>query len=155
MIYQRSLTLLAAILLVTSIDPGHALALQSHGPPEGRYVHQMAHLLFTGSLLYLYWHTRHTPALSSRGWKYLQVFCILFALWNVVAFIGHEAYEFLTPADFIEINGMREHITGPITPVKIIYFITKMDHLLYVPALLALVISLRTFYLDALSEEEE
>lgn len=142
------------LLLSIIIEPVDALALQSHGPPEGRYVHQMAHLLFTGALLYLCWHTRHTPALSGRGWKYLQVFCILFALWNLLAFIGHEAYEFLTPADFIETNGIRNHIAGPITPVKVIYFLTKMDHLLYVPALLALVISLRTFYRDALQEEE-
>lgn len=152
---RRSFAILTFILLMALIEPGNAWALQSHGPPEGRYVHQMAHLLFMGSLLYLYWHTRHTPALASRGWKYLQIFCIIFALWNILAFIGHEALELLTPADFIEVNGLKERIAGPINMVKIIYFITKMDHLLYVPALLALVISLRTFYHDALREEEK
>ena len=142
------------VLLIFSA-PANVWALQSHGAPEGNYVHQMAHLLFMGSLLYLYWHTRHTPALASRGWRYLQIFCIVFACWNILAFIGHEAFGHLTSADFIDKNGLKEHIAGPITSVKVIYFITKMDHLLYVPALLALVISLRTFYHDAWKEEEK
>ena len=54
-----------------------AWALQAHGAPEGIYVHQMAHLLFMGALAYLYWHTRRSPVLVSKGWKYLQLFCIL------------------------------------------------------------------------------
>lgn len=150
--YSKIIVFLVLLFFST---PENVWALQSHGAPEGRYVHQMAHLLFTGSLLYLYWHTRHTPALASRGWKYLQIFCILFVFWNILAFIGHEAFGHLTSDDFIDKNGLKEHITGPITFVKLIYFITKMDHLLYVPALLALVISLRTFYHDALKEEEK
>src|SRR5690606_16026838 len=40
-----------------------AWALQSHGAPEGIYVHQMSHLLFMGALAYLYWHTRRSPVL--------------------------------------------------------------------------------------------
>lgn len=143
------------VLLFFVVGSDNAWALQSHGAPEGIYVHQMAHLLFMGALMYLYWHTRRTPALASRGWKYLQIFCIVFAAWNLLALVGHESFEYLTPADFIDKNSLNEHIAGPITFVKVLYFITKMDHLLYVPALLALVISLRTFYQDALQEEEK
>lgn len=142
-------------LLILISLPAEAWALQSHGAPEGRYVHQMAHLLFTGALLYLYWHTRQTPVLASRGWKYLQVFCILFACWNILAFVGHETFVQLASSDFTSTNGWKERINGPITLQKLVYFITKMDHLLYVPALAALVISLRTFYLDAMREEEK
>jgi len=149
------LKIIPLLLLVLFSEPGNAWALQSHGAPEGHFVHQMAHLLFLGSLLYLYWHTRHAPALVSSGWKYLQIFCIIFTCWNILAFVGHEAFGHLTPEDFIIKNGLREYIAGPITAVKVIYFITKMDHLLYVPALLTLVISLRTFYHDALKEEEK
>ena len=42
-----------------------AWALQSHGAPEGIYVHQMAHVLFMGALAYLYWHTRRS---QDGGW---------------------------------------------------------------------------------------
>jgi hypothetical protein len=152
---QYHIKIAVFLVLLFFSSPADVWALQSHGPPEGIYVHQMAHLLFMGSLLYLYWHTRHTPVLASRGWRYLQLFCILFVCWNILAFVGHEAFGYLTSDDFIDTNGLKKHIVGPITLVKVIYFITKMDHLLYVPALLALVISLRTFYHDALKEEEK
>ncbi len=132
-----------------------AWALQAHSAPEGMYVHQMAHVLFMGALAYLYWHTRRFPALVSRGWKYLQIFCILLFCWNLLAFAGHEAFEHLSPADFINNNSWQERISLPLTFTKTLYFISKMDHLLNIPALLALVISLRTFYLEVLEENKE
>ncbi len=131
-----------------------AWALQTHAPPEGIYVHQMAHILFMGALAYLYWHTRRTPAIESKGWKYLQIFCIILFFWNLMAFTGHEISEHLTSADFIDKNTWKEQIAAPVTFVKTLYFITRMDHFLNVPALLALVISLRTFYLEARKEVE-
>ncbi len=150
---NQILNISAFFLLLIFIAPRSAWALQSHGAPEGNYVHQMAHLLFMVALLYLYWHSRRTTALSSRGWKFLQTFCLIFACWNIVTFLGHEAFESLSSTDFQLSGTLNEQITGPITPVKVIYFMTKMDHLLFVPALWALVISLRTFYHDALREE--
>jgi hypothetical protein len=131
-----------------------AWALQSHGPPEGNYVHQMAHILFMAALAYLYWHTRRTQELTSRGWKYLQLFCFLLFFWNFLAFTGHEALEHLEVSDFIDKNTWREQLATPITPVKLLYYITKMDHFLMVPALFSLVISLRTFYLEVRKETQ-
>lgn len=132
-----------------------AWALQSHGAPEGLYVHQMAHALFMASLAYLYWHTRRTQELTSKGWKYLQLFCVLLFFWNVLAFSGHQALEHLSSTDFIHKNTWGERLVAPITFIKALYYITKMDHFLVVPALLALVISLRTFYLEARKEMQK
>jgi hypothetical protein len=126
-----------------------AWALQSHDAPEGIYVHQMAHLLFMGALAYLHWHTRLSPVLISKGWKYLQLFCILLFCWNMLAFVGHAAFEHLVVTDFIQKESWGEQLVFPLSIAKILYFISKMDHFLYVPALIALVISLRTFYLEA------
>lgn len=130
-------------------------ALQSHGPPEGLYVHQMAHLLFSGALAYLFWHTRKRPALKSKGWRYLQIFCVVLISWNLLAFVGHEAYGFLIDEDFVNTGSLQGVIAPPVSFVKVLYYVTKMDHLLNVPALLALVISLRIFYLEALREEDQ
>jgi hypothetical protein len=146
-----SVTLVPLLLALTA---DNAWALQSHSAPEGIYVHQMAHLLFSGALGYLYWHTRHSPALVSRGWKYLQIFCILLICWNLLAFLGHETFEHLSANDFINKNTFRESLAPPITLAKVIYFISKMDHCLNVPALFALVISLRTFYREALEVQQ-
>lgn len=140
------------ILLLVLGQTESAWALQSHGAPEGIYVHQMAHLLFMGALAYLYWHTRRSPALASTGWKYLQLFCILLFCWNVLAFVGHAAYEHLLATDFIQRESWGEQLASPLSVAKVLYFISKMDHFLYVPALIALVISLRTFYLQARME---
>lgn len=129
-----------------------AWALQSHGAPEGIYVHQMAHLLFMGALAYLYWHTRRSPVLVSKGWKYLQLFCILLFCWNVLTFVGHAAFEHLLASDFIQKESWGEQLAPPLSVAKVLYFISKMDHFLYVPALIALVIGLRTFYLEARME---
>lgn len=150
--YIQSIGLIVLLLLGQT---GNAWALQSHSAPEGIYVHQMAHVLFMGALAYLYWHTRHSPVLVSKGWKYLRLFCILLFCWNLLAFAGHEAFSHLSPTDFIDKNNWNEQLAAPITFTKALYFITKMDHFLNVPALLALVVSLRTFYLEALEEERK
>ena len=144
---------ISLILLFLLGQTENAWALQSHGSPEGIYVHQIAHVLFMGALAYLYWHTRRSQVLVSKGWKYLRLFCILLFFWNLLAFVGHEAFEYLSPADFIDKGSWKEQLAAPLSFIKVLYFITKMDHFLNVPALLALVISLRTFYLEALKEE--
>lgn len=151
----RILKYLSIIPAIALSLPGSAWALQPHSAPEGLYVHQMSHVLFTGALIYLYLHTRRTPELSSRGWRYLQIFCILFAGWNLLALVGHEAVKFLTPADFIDKSSWDGSLAGPISPLKVLYFITKMDHLLYVPALVSLVTALRLFCKEAQQEEEQ
>ncbi|MCP3930780.1 MAG: hypothetical protein GY705_16960, partial [Bacteroidetes bacterium] len=97
-------TLLLFLLFCVDIKSGWAL--QSHSAPEGIYVHQMAHLLFMGALGYLYWHTRKSQIFKSKGWKFLQVFCILLILWNLLAFTGHEAFEQLSPEDFASKNNL-------------------------------------------------
>lgn len=130
-------------------------ALQSHGAPEGIYVHQMAHLLFMGALGYLYWHTRKSPAIKSKGWKYLQICCFFLISWNIIAFTGHQAFGQLSSADFIDKSSWKEQLAPPITWIKVLYYLTKMDHFLNVPGLMALAISLRTFYQEALLEERQ
>ena len=147
------MTCLHVILLITPIlllgSPENAAALQTHGAPEGIYVHQMAHVLFSGALAYLYWHTRKTQETSGRGWKYFQLFCLFLIAWNILAFTGHEAYEYLNEVDFLDRDTWNARLTYPLTFKKVLYYLTKMDHFLIVPALLALVISLRAFYLEA------
>lgn len=147
-ILSLTVTPLSCLLLLSLAE--NAWALQSHGGPEGIYVHQMAHVLFMASLGYLQWHTRRTQD-EGIGWKYLRFACLMLFCWNALAFTGHQAFEHLTTADFLDKNTWSEQLVMPITPAKVLYYITKMDHFLMVPALLALVMSLRTFYLEAVN----
>jgi hypothetical protein len=144
---------LLCLLLLLTANP--AYALQTHGEPEGLYVHQMAHLLFAVALAYLWWHTRRTPPVASNGWKLLQLFCLLSILWNLMAVIGHEVYLRLDPADFLERHTWREQLALPLDLLKSLYLLTSMDHLLLVPALAALALALRTFLRETLAEERQ
>jgi hypothetical protein len=48
----RRLALLIWVCVLEGILPPPALAIQSHGPPEGFYLHLIAHLVFIGALIF-------------------------------------------------------------------------------------------------------
>lgn len=126
--------------------PDNALALQVHGEPEGLYVHQMAHLHYIFALGYFYWDIRRA-SFTGRGWRYLQMFCILMACWNTLAFIGHLVGVYLDPQALLQTDCyLQTRLVGPLTLHQYLYFITKLDHLMYVPALFCLFLGLRSFY---------
>lgn len=140
------------ITLLLLLQSGEAWALQPHGGGEGLYIHQMAHVFFMVTLTYLYLHTRRTQDPGSRGWRYLRLFCVLFFFWNLMAIIGHATALHLPKDQFIDAGTWSERLAPPLRPLKIVYFVSKMDHFLTVPALLALFFSLRSFYLEAREE---
>ena len=144
----RSLAILTATVALL-LQSGEAWALQPHGGGEGLYIHQMAHVFFMATLTYLYLHTRRTQDPVSRGWRYLRLFCVLFFFWNLMAIIGHETALHLSHDQFIGAGTWHERLAPPLSILKLVYFISKMDHFLTVPALLALFFSLRSFYHEA------
>jgi hypothetical protein len=134
-------------------NPGEACALQVHGEPEGLYVHQIAHLHYIFALGYFYWDIRRT-SFTGRGWGYLQMFCLLMTCWNLMAFIGHIAGAYLHPTSLVQ----KDHylttlLLEPFTLTKYIYYVTKLDHLIYVPAMFCLFIGLRSFYHSVAQED--
>ncbi len=143
-----------SLILLLSV-PDAAWALQSHGPPEGLYVHQMAHVFFICALGYLFWDIRRT-SFSGRGWGYLQIFCIFMIAWNILALTGHAAELLLTTEDFVFGNDqVPTHLIGEVNAAKIIYFFGKLDHLLCVPALLFLFLGLRSFYQNIENSDDQ
>ena len=133
-------------LAVALCLPGEALALQVHGEPEGLYVHQMAHLHYFLALGYFFWDIRRT-AFTGRGWRYLQLYCILMAAWNVLAFVGHIVGVYLHPEELLRTNGyLATYLLGPLDLHKLTFYATKFDHLLCMPALFFLFIGMRSFY---------
>ncbi len=128
------------------------MALQTHSEPEGIYVHQMAHILYMAALGYLFWDTKRST-FSGRGWIYLRVFCVLTIMWNFLALIGHACTPHLRPEDFSNVDGyLSSKVNMPLSFVKIIYYLAKLDHLLAVPSMLFLYLSLRSFYKNSLEE---
>jgi hypothetical protein len=137
------------------LHPSLSWALQTHDAPEGLFVHQMSHILFMVSLLYLAWDI-HRNEFSGRGWRYLQLFCLFMAFWNVIAFTGHSIAVHLSKGDFFtESTYFYTRIYGPFSVAKITFYLAKLDHLVSVPALVFLFLALRTFYHSIETEESK
>lgn len=143
------------LLTVFLVFPDQALALQSHAAPEGIYVHQLAHIFFLAALCYFFWDIRRS-SFPSKGWRYLQLFCVFMVLWNIVAFTGHLLATSIESGDMIKESGyFSARITSPITTIKLIYYLTKLDHIFSVPAMFCLYLCLRSLYLTSCEEERK
>jgi hypothetical protein len=128
-----------ALILVAAL-PRTALALQPHGPPEGLYVHQMAHILFAAAMMFLLYYLRKERL---PGLRWLTWAGILFILWNLNALVGHTAEVYVEPEDFL---GAPAHLSRRLLmsgPVAWTYYITKLDHLILVPAFILLYFGLQ------------
>lgn len=144
-----------SIITTLLVIPSRAWALQTHGAPEGLYVHQMAHILFMAALIYLFWDIRRS-SFHGRGWDYLQYFCLMMFLWNFIAFTGHFTHLSMEPTDFHTGDKyIQTYLAGPLTPVKLTYYLAKLDHLISVPALFFLYLALRSFYRTTIQNLEE
>ncbi len=142
------------LLLALTVFPGNAWAVQSHGAPEGLYVHQLAHIFYTAAMCYLFWGIRQS-AFKSRGWRFLQIFCVFMALWNVMAFTGHCLASYVDKADFTREAGyLSTQLLGPFTSVKLWYYFTKLDHLFSIPSLFFLYLAMKNIYRSSCEEEK-
>jgi hypothetical protein len=127
-----------------------ALATQTHGAPEGLYVHQLAHLFFIVSMGSLEFWLRQRNLNLEKGWKYIQLAAILFILWNIDTMAVHFMDEHLnilgiTKVDFWHIR--IESLQGQYS-LSILYYLLKLDHLLCVPAMFFLYKGLRRLAAD-------
>lgn len=130
--------------LLLSADP--VLATQTHGQPEGLYVHQMAHVFFIISMGSLEFWLRQRNLIKEKGWKYIQWSAVLFILWNINAALVHFLDEHLDILGIIKIDLWHiqvESIQGQ-DSIALLYYVLKLDHLLCVPAMFFLFYGLKT-----------
>jgi len=149
--HKLFLFLLISALIVF---PGNAWAVQNHGAPEGLYVHQLAHIFYTAAMCYLFWGVRKS-AFKAQGWRYLQVFCVLIILWNVLAFAGHILALHIHNSDFTHgASYLITRLQGPFTSVKFWYYFAQLDHLFSIPSFFFLYLAMKDIYHSS-SEEEQ
>lgn len=128
-------------------------ATQTHGEPEGLFVHQVAHIFFIFSMgLLIYW-LRRRNLVAQKAWSYIQYSAMLFILWNIDTFAVHLLDE---QVDLIRISQLDAWHLQIDTAARyghlgFIYYIAKLDHLLCVPALLCLYLGLKRLYYESLS----
>lgn len=127
--------------LLCSASP--ALAIQTHGAPEGLYAHQIAHLAFLGAMVYIYLRTRKR---RGAGWGLIRLAFVFFALWNINTFINHGISAALDPAQFQgTIGGLPRYFVAH-SFTDLYFFFGRMDHFLCIPAGLCLGFGLRKMY---------
>jgi hypothetical protein len=132
---------------VVCLAPDKAWALQIHNSPEGLYVHQLAHILFAFSMAVLAYWLEINHFTEERGWRLIQISCLLFLLWNLVAFTGHYV-EVMIPPDLIEgrAGSWNQKIMIEGDSIAVVYYFLKLDHLVCVPAILCLFFGIRDLY---------
>lgn len=137
---------LALLVLLALHAPQEALAIQTHGGAEGLYSHQFGHLLFLGAMVVLFFRLRRHAERTSRGWRYIGISCLLFALWNAVAFLGHCLEEILPSPAFAGGPNPWDRVLVPAPAWQaLLFYACKLDHLVAVPAMLFFFLGLRAF----------
>ena len=133
-----NLLLLAGIVLFW---PDRALAVQQHGGAEGLVAHQIGHILFFAGIAYLLYKILRS-SFNDPGWFEFRVFLWLIIGWNILTFTGHWMRESVDPAGFAKFDG--RIISYSVNGFADAYFyLTRLDHLLLVPAFFFLFQALR------------
>ncbi len=137
------------ILVFAALLPQEAAAVQVHGAPEGLYVHNMAHIFFSAALIFMLYILQKHPIGTGPAWLYLKLSFVFFLLWNIDTLTVHILSTQL-PAGAIRPSPdiWHQRLMPPITLKRWIYYIGTFDHVLCVPAIVFMVMSLKQFCHD-------
>ncbi len=135
--------MLVVNLLLALFGASPALAIQSHGPPEGLYVHLFGHILYGLAMLGFAFRIRISRLAKDKAWRFMAIGAVLLACWNGWAIVGHVVAKNISADHFLlNVQGIRTALIMD-TPISWFYYLLKMDHLICVPALLFIYLALR------------
>ena len=127
--------------ILAALWPTAASAVQQHGGAEGLVAHQIGHTFFVGCVGYLLLRVIRT-GMKSSGWREFKTFLWLILAWNILTFSGHWMREYVDPAKYTRLNShvVSYQVDGIVDGY---FYLTRLDHLLLVPAFVFLLLSLR------------
>ena len=142
---SRRCIVFTAFVVGGVLDPATGWATQTHGGLEGIFVHQFAHLFFAFSMGLLIFWLRKWGLVASAAWRSIQYAALFFIAWNLDAFLSHWLLEQSGLITVSGVDAMQIHIStaGGDTWLALIFYLTKLDHLLCVPALIFLFLGLK------------
>jgi hypothetical protein len=125
-------------------NPESAFAYIPHwDPKEGFFIRQFSYLFFLFSMLFFFYELKAENLRHKPGFHFLALASGFFALWNLDCFVGQfVALGLGTPA-ILEPAGIYSQELVMSGPWVWIYYLTKLDHLLLVPAFLFLYFGIR------------
>lgn len=123
-----------------------AWAVQSHGGLEGLVSHEIGHVLFIIGITFLLYRL-YRIGLTGSGWGYFKTFLWLIIGWNILTFSGHWLHEYYGPANYLMAHGQ---IIGLYinSPADFFFYLSRLDHLLLVPAFIFLFLALKKWRLS-------
>lgn len=132
------------LLILILLFPSPVWAIVPHGYP-GYYIHQMGHIFFILSCLFISWVIFKKNLHKEKGWRYILFAEIFFALWNVDAFIGHITEFWIESSQIIGSREGWHYFKREIILEgrEYLYYITKLDHIWHVPGMLLFYLGLR------------
>ncbi len=147
----RSLSVVFCLITANFLAlPSAAWAVQIHGAPEGLYVHNMAHVFFSAALVFLLYLLHKNPLGYGPAWRYLKLSFLFFLIWNFDTFTVHLLSVRLPSDAILRTPEIWNHkLLPPITWERWLYYAGTFDHLLCVPAICFLVLSLKHFCNEA------
>ncbi len=134
------------IFLLVLLAAAPAMAVQAHEAPEGYYVHQMAHLFFAVALVILLYLLHVRPVGQGKAWRLFKLSLFFFLLWNIWTCTAHWLGDHMPSQAFVSSGGLwNDRFIPQSSASSLLYYITRFDHLICVPAIWFLMQSLRTF----------
>jgi hypothetical protein len=121
--------------------PSSVLAVQGHGGAEGLVAHQIGHVFFVMGISYLLYKI-YKGRFKDLGWFEFKSFLWLLICWNLLTFTGHWMREAVTPDQFVMDDGRIIGMTVD-GAWDFLFYLTRLDHLLMVPAFFLLFLALR------------
>jgi hypothetical protein len=120
-------------------DPEPAFAYIPHwDPKEGFFIRQFSYLFFLFSMLFFFYELKAENLRRKPGFRFLALASGLFALWNLDCFVGQFVSLSLGAPVILESAGIFSQKMVMTNPRVWVYYLTKLDHLLLVPAFLFL-----------------
>jgi hypothetical protein len=143
MALRLSLAFLAFMILGWTC-PESAFAYIPHwDPKEGFFIRQFSYLFFLFSMLFFFYELKAENLRQKPGFRFLALASGLFALWNLDCFVGQFVALSLGAPDILEPAGIFSQKLLMTNPWVWIYYLSKLDHLLLVPAFLFLYFGIR------------
>jgi hypothetical protein len=149
--YSRLLPWLVGFLLGSLILPSPALAFIPHwDPKEAFFIRQFSYLFLMVAMIFFIYELKQEKLQQHRGFRLLAWASVFLALWNLDCFIG----QFIALYFQGQVTGgASESLSQRLRMTNLgdwIYYCTKLDHLLLVPAFIFFCRGIRAF-----SREEE
>jgi hypothetical protein len=147
--HQRLLPWMVGFLCGLLILPSPAWAFIPHWDPrEAFFIRQFSYLFWALAMVFFIFALRQEKLQQHRGFRWLVWAGIFFALWNFDCFIG----QFIALSiDFQVGAGLKPGATPDLAATGVglwLYYLTKLDHLLLVPAFLCFYLGIRAFSRD-------